>query len=95
MDSTPAHPAELVETLSRMGIADILEGFVAPERVRRWGFLAVERFVAAHGYEFRRRDNNIYGALRLVPATTTPAPALRLVTRSDVAAVYGSKRRVA
>jgi hypothetical protein len=95
MSLAPAHPAALVETLERMGLSDLLEGYIAPERVRRWGFLAVERFAASHGYAFAREHGNIYGKLHLTPAPTTPAPLMRLVTRSDVAAVYGSRPRAA
>lgn len=93
MDDTASHPAELTETLARMGLRDLLEGFIAPERVRRWGFLDIERFAAKHGYEFCREHGNIYGRLHLVPTVaTTPAPVMRVVTRSDVAAVHGSRR---
>lgn len=77
-----------------MGLRDLLEGFIAPERVRRWGFLDVERFAAKYGYGFNREYGNIYGRLHLVPtAATAPAPVLRLVTRGYVAAVYGSRHR--
>ena len=93
MDDTTEHPAELTATLAHMGLRDVLEGYIAPERVRRGGFLAVESFAAKHGYGFNREHGNIYGRLHLVPtAAATPAPVLRLVTRSDVAAVYGSHR---
>jgi hypothetical protein len=95
MKDTTDHPAVLVETLERMGLSNVLTGYVAPERVRRWGFLSVERFATSHGYAFARRDGNIYGALRLVPAVAASAPLMRLVTRSDVAAVYGSRPRAA
>lgn len=78
MDTTTTPPAALTETLERMNLSDLLTGYAAPERVRRWGFLSVERFAASHGYEFKRRDGNIYGALRLVPVSTAPAPALRI-----------------
>jgi len=87
-----AHPAELTETLERMGLSDLLTGFVAPERVRRWGFLSVERFVESHGYSFERREGNIHGALRLVRTVAAPVPAMRIITRSDHAARYGSRR---
>lgn len=95
MDITPEHPTELTETLARMGLSDLLDGYVAPERVRRWGFLSVERFAASHGYAFAREHGNIYGKLMLAPISTAPAPALRIVTKSDVAAVYGTRRRAA
>lgn len=94
MDHTASHPTELTATLERMGLGDVLDGFVAPERVRRWGFLDVERFAAKYGYEFRREHGNLYGQLHLVPIpATVQAPVMRLVTRSDVAAVHGSRRR--
>jgi hypothetical protein len=86
------HPAELTATLARMGLADALDGYIAPKRVRRWGFLSVERFAASHGYAFERRGGNLYGALRLVPAVAAPAPKMRVITRSDHAAVHGSRR---
>lgn len=35
MDNTTKHPAELTETLARMGLSDLLDSFIAPERVRR------------------------------------------------------------
>lgn len=88
-------PETFTETLNRMGLADALEGFIAPERVRRWGFLEVERFVREHGYKFVREHGNIYGKLQLVPLEPVGVvPALRLITRSDHAAVYG-RRKVA
>jgi hypothetical protein len=97
MNLTPAHPAELTATLAHMGLSDLLEGYIAPERVRRWGVLAVERFASTHGYQFVRRDGNLYSALMLVPVVAAPVPQLqlRIVTRSDVAAVHGSRRRAA
>ncbi len=91
-NNTPQPPAPLTERLERMGLSDLLETFVAPERVRRWGFLSVERFAASYGYTFKREHGNLYGKLMLVPISTAPAPALRVITRSDHAAVYGSRR---
>lgn len=44
---------------------------------------------------FRHKGGNVYGRLQFVPIDNTPAPVLRLVTRSDVAAVHGSKWRAA
>lgn len=92
---TTTHPAALTETLERMNLSDLLEGFVAPERVRRWNFSAVERFVQAHGYSFKRRDNNVYGALMLERTVAAPSPKMRMITKSDHMATYGSKRRAA
>ena len=94
MDDTASHPAALTATLERMGLGDVLDGYIAPERVRRWGFLDVERFAAKYGYEFKREHGNLYGRLHLVlTAATVQAPVMRLVTRSDVAAVHGSRQR--
>ena len=90
-DSTK--PETFAETLACMDLADLLETFIEPERVRHWGFLEVERFAAEHGYVFVRESNNVYGALMLVLAgAAAPAPVLRIITRSDHAAVYGTRR---
>ncbi len=83
------HPETFRETLERMGLADLLETFIAPKRGRRWGFNEVERFARQNGYVFVREAGNVYGALKLVPAT--PAPVLRIITRSDHAAVFPSR----
>ncbi len=92
MQYTPT-PETFLATLERMGLADLLETFIAPERVHRWGFNDVETFAAENGYRFVREGNNVYGALQLVPAVpAAPAPVLRVITRSDHAAVYGTRR---
>lgn len=87
-------PEAFIATLEHLGIADALQGYIAPERVRRWGCLEVEAFAQEHGYCFARENGNLYGKLMLVPveATAAPAPVLRVVTRSDVAAVYPSRK---
>lgn len=82
---------ELLANLEHLGITDALEGFIAPERVRRWGYLEVERFVREYGYQFVREHGNIYGRLMLVPVAPRVVPAFRVITRSDHAAVYGKK----
>lgn len=87
------HPAELVETLTRMGLSDLLEHYIAPERVRRWNFLKVESFAVECGYVFEREHGNVYGKLRLIPTLpVTNRMVMRLITRSDHAAVHGSRR---
>ena len=92
MQHTPA-PETFVETLERLGLADLLDAFIAPERVRRIGFNDLEFFAREHGYCFVREGGNVYGKLMLVPVEpASPAPVLRLVTRSDVAAVHPSRR---
>lgn len=97
MQNSTTHPAELVEHLERMGLADVLDGYVAPERVRRWGFLKLEQYALEHAYHFDREFGNIYGKLMLVPIPPAPLkPAIiRLITRSDHAAVHGGRRRAA
>lgn len=84
---------ELLANLEHMGLTDLLTGFIAPERVRRWGFVAVERFALEHGYQFVREGNNVYGRLMLVPVFPQAAPAFRIITRSDHAAVYGRREK--
>jgi len=92
MNHTSKHPAELETALANIGLADLLDDYIARARVGV-RFLEIERAAAKFGYEFRREHGNIYGRLWLVPTTTTPTPVMRLVTRSDVAAVHGGRRQ--
>ncbi len=97
MDNTAAvHPAELVATLARLGLEDLLTGFIARERVGI-RFLKLERVAAEYGYQFDREHGNLYGKLGLIPTPPAPKQAImRLITRSDHAAVHGPRtRRVA
>lgn len=92
MDHTAKHPVELEAALASIGLADLLTGFIARDRVGV-RFNQLERFAQQHGYEFKREHGNIYGRLQLVPTTATPAPVMRLITRSDHAAVHGGRRQ--
>lgn len=92
MDITAKHPLELETALASIGLDDLLDGFIARKRVGvRFNQLA--RFAQQYGYEFAREHGNIYGRLRLVPAAATSAPVMRLVTRSDHAAVHGGRHQ--
>lgn len=94
MDST-VHPAELEVALASIDLGDLLEGFIARERVGV-RYRELERAAQRFGYAFKHEHGNAYGRLWLVPsAPVTPAPVMRLITRSDHAAVYGSRKRVA
>lgn len=88
---TPAHPAELEAALVQLGLSDMLDGYVARARVGV-RYLSIERLAARHGYRIAHEDGNVYGRVRLEPISTAPTPRLRLVTRSDVAAVHGTRR---
>jgi hypothetical protein len=84
-------PAELVETLERIGLTEMLSGYVPRAHiVRRVNWHEFERYVRAQGYQVALENGNLYGRVGLRPATA--APKLRVVTRSDVAAVHGSRR---
>ncbi len=86
-------PATLIDYLERLGLADLLNDYVDRSRVHAVvNVSSLEIAVQRWGYRIEREDANVYGRLRLVPAPTTPAPVMRLVTRSDHAAVYGSRR---
>lgn len=92
-----AHPAELVAKLERIRLADLLDGYIARERVGI-RFVKLERIAEQHGYRFEREHGNLYGKLMLVPIPPAPTnpPVMRVITRSDHAAVHGSRlRRVA
>lgn len=90
MNHTAKHPAELETALANIGLGDLLDGYIARERVGI-RFNSLERLAQQHGYGFEREHGNIYGRLRLVPAVAAPAPVMRLITRSDHAAVHGSR----
>ena len=81
----------LKTALEQIGLADLLTGYVARERVGV-RYAEISRAAAPFGLEFRHRDGNVYGRVKLAPINTTPAPTLRLITRSDHAAVHGSRR---
>ena len=87
MDNTTTHPdlEPLRSALAAIGLADLLETYVARERVGV-RYCEIARVAADFGLEFKHEHGNV---------DNIPAPALRIVTRSDVAAVYGSKRRAA
>lgn len=96
-DTAALHPAELIATLTRLGLEDLLDGFITRERVGI-RFLKLERVAAKYGYQFDREHGNLYGKLRLIPTPPKPAkrPIMRLITRCDHAAVHGPRtRRVA
>lgn len=95
MSLAPEHPAPLVETLERLGLQDLLVGYIDRTRVGIQ-FVKLEQFAQRHGYQFDREFGNIYGRLRLIPTPpSVQRPTIRLITRSDHAAVHGSKRRAA
>ena len=85
-DTTPLRAA-----LAAIDLADLLDGFAARARVGV-RYLEIERAAARFGLRFAHEGGNVYGRLTLVPVSTTAAPKLRVVTRSDVAAVHGSRR---
>lgn len=99
-DTTPTQPpAELTAALGHLGLTDLLDGYIDPKRVRARGYHGVEFLARRNGYTLKHEGGNIYGklklepiSLKLEPISTAPSPHLRIVTRSDVAAVHGSRR---
>ena len=85
-DTTPLETA-----LKQINLADLLTGYVDQRRVGV-RYQEIARVAEQFGLEFKHEGGNVYGALRLVPVSTTPAPTLRLITRSDHAAVHGTWR---
>ncbi len=92
-NTTAAPPAPLTERLASMGLSDLLDGFIDRTRVGIQ-FVKLEAFAQRYGYRFERRDGNVYGALHLIPTppATSDRVTIRLITRSDHAAVHGSRR---
>ena len=94
-DTATTHTLEPLRTaLETIDLADLLTGYVTRERVGV-RYREISRAAAPFGLEFKHEHGNVYGRLKLEPVDNTPAPVMRIVTRSDVAAVYGSKRRAA
>jgi hypothetical protein len=86
-------PSPLTNVLAQIGVPEMLETYVPRQHVtRRVSWAQFERFVQSHGYEVKRENGNIYGKLMLVPTSSVVAPVMRLITRSDHAAVYGGAR---
>jgi hypothetical protein len=96
MNTTPEteHPAALTDTLARFGLNHMLNGYVPRQHVtRRVSWQEFAHFVKGQGYEVMTEGGNVYGRVGVRPAVPTiPAPTLRIVTKNDVAAVYGSRR---
>ncbi len=93
-NTTTPNLEPLRNALTTIGLSDLLTGYVARERVGV-RYTEISRAAARFGYGFRHENGNVYGALKLEPVDLTPAPVLRLITRSDHAAVTGSRRRAA
>lgn len=94
MSLAPEYPSELTKALATIGLAHLLDNYVARPPVGT-RYLEIERAAAKSDLRFDYEHGNIYGRLCLVPATSTVAPKMRLITKNDHAAVFGSKRRVA
>lgn len=95
MDNTKddTAPAAIVDLLERLGVTEMLTSYVPRQHViRRVSWTQFERFVQEQGYRVIREGGNLYGKIGLRPADPAPAPVVRIVTRSDVAAQYGSGR---
>ena len=88
------HTSEVSTLLEQINASDALTDYIDPKRLtRRVSFIDLELFLAKHGYKIERRDGNVYGFMMIVPAAPVAAPTLRLITRSDHAAVFGSRAR--
>lgn len=94
--TSPDHPGTLVATLEHLGLGDMLDGYIPRQHVtRRVSWQEFVRFIESQGYEIVKEHGNIYGKVGVRPAAPAQVPRFRVVTRNDVAAVYGSRRRVA
>jgi hypothetical protein len=74
---------------TEIGISDILDKHVNPVLVaRRIRLQDLEALLIRNGWMLERNSQQF---IRIVPLRERVAPKLRVVTRSDVAAVYGSR----
>ncbi len=90
------HPVTLIDYLARLGLGALLNGYVDRNRVHAVvNVSSLEIAVQRWGYRIDREGGNVYGCLRLVPDAPAAPLRLRIVTRSDHSAVYGTRRRAA
>ncbi len=88
------HTSEVSTLLEQINASDALTDYIDPKRLtRRVSFIDLELFLAEHGYKIERQDGNVYGFMMIVKTDPQAMPAFRLITRSDHAAVYGSRGR--
>jgi hypothetical protein len=94
MNDTAKHPATLTATLEHLAQAEMLTGYAPRQHVtRRVSWREFVRFVEGQGYAVVTERGNIYGRVAVRPAAPTiPAPRFHVITRSDHAAVHGSRR---
>jgi hypothetical protein len=85
-------PATLTATLAHYGLSEVLSGYIPRQHItRRVSWREFAAFVKSQGYEIVTEGGNIYGRVGVRPVQTAKAPVMRMVTRSDVAAQYGSR----
>ena len=91
MNNTTPDTEPLRTALEQINLADLLTGYVDQRRVGV-RYQEISRAAAQFGLTFAHEHGNLYGRLQLGPVSTTPAPTLRMITRSDHAAVHGTWR---
>ncbi len=86
-------PETFSATLAHYGWTEALTGYIPRDQITSkvsWQDFA--RVANSFGYRIVTEAGNVYGKIGLRLPVTRPAPKLRVITRSDHAAVYGGKR---
>lgn len=87
-------PAPIRQLLEQLDAPEMLTDYIPRARITRLvTWIDFSLFVREHGYRVDLEEGNVFGRIMLVPASAEPAPVLRIVTRNDVAAQYGSRAR--
>ena len=77
---------------AQINAAEVMDTHIDPKRISlRTDMATLEAYLRRHGWMIERKNGNIYGFIRIVPAKPNVVPTLRLITRSDHAAVVGSR----
>ena len=94
MNNTTTSPETIRSLFAQIDASEIMDTHIDYRRItRRCNLVDLEAYLKRNGYRLKRQGNNVYGWIKVVPITeTTPAPVLRLITRSDHVAVTGSLR---
>jgi hypothetical protein len=81
--------SDLQAQFTEIGAPEILERHIDPRIVnRRIRLQDLEALLIRNGWMLERNSQQF---IRIVPLRERVAPKMRVVTRSDVAAVYGSR----
>ncbi len=86
-------PETFSATLAHYGLISTLTSYIPRKDITsRVSWSEFTRFIESQGYKNVTEGGNVYGRVGVRKDYGNKFPPMRMVTRSDVAAVYGGKR---